>query len=199
MTLKSSLVPLLVCALVTACAPSTKLTAVWKTNEPARARFRQVLVVAQTKDRTQRRAAEMAITRRIKNSKASYEVFTDEEITDPVKAKAKVSSLGFDGAVVVRFVGADTKTTYVPGTTYWGPAPYGSMWGYWGYGWSAAYDPGYLATDTVVTLDSNVYSVSLGELIWASRSDTINPGSITALMDSVIDATVREMKKQKIL
>ena len=52
------------------------------------------------------------------------------------------------------------------------------MWGYWGYGWGAVYDPGYLQADTVVTLESNVYSVPREELLWSSRSETISPSSI---------------------
>jgi hypothetical protein len=73
------------------------------------------------------------------------------------------------------------------------------MWGYWGYGWGAVYDPGYLQSDTVVTLESNVYDVHRESLVWSSRSETISPGSIDDLMRSVVDATVKEMKRQRVL
>ena len=126
-------------------------------------------------------------------------MLTEDEVKDANRVKAKVLSGGFDGAVVVRFVGTERQTTYVPGTAYWGPAPYGAMYGYWGYGWGAAYSPGYLTTDTVVTLESNVYDVAKEALIWSSRSETISPGSINELMQSVIETTVREMRKQKVL
>jgi hypothetical protein len=36
-------------------------------------------------------------------------------------------------------------------------------------------------------------------LVWSSRSDTISPGSIDELMRSVVDATVKEMKRQRVL
>ena len=73
------------------------------------------------------------------------------------------------------------------------------MWGYWGYGWGAVYDPGYLQADTVITLESNVYSVAREDLLWSSRSETISPSSIETLMESVLEKTVREMKKRGVL
>ena len=99
--------------------------------------------------------------------------------------------------MIVRYVGTDKQTTYVPGTTWWGPAPYGSMYGYWGYGWGAVYDPGYLQTDTIISLESLVYDVPKDKLIWASKSETTNPTSMQNLVNSLIDATIAEMKKQK--
>ena len=184
---------------VAACLAPTKLTASWKAPGTTEVRFKKVLVAAQTPDLTRRRTMEDLLAKRIENSTPSYSLLNEEEVKDGNRARAKVVAGGFDGAVVVRFVGTESQTTYVPGTAYWGPAPYGAMWGYWGYGWGAAYSPGYLTTDTVVTLESNIYDVTKEALIWSSRSETISPGSINELMQSVIETTVREMRKQKVL
>jgi hypothetical protein len=193
---------LLVCATVVtlvACGTSTKLTAVWKAPEASATRFKKIIVAAQTKDQASRRSLESHLVSRIPNSTASYEVLTEDETRDQARAKAKVAAAGFDGAVIVRFVGKDTQTTYVPGTTWYGPAPYGSMWGYWGYGWGAVYDPGYLVTDTIISLETHVYDVNNDKLIWASKSDTVSPTSMSDLVNSLVDATVAEMKKQKVI
>jgi hypothetical protein len=185
--------------LAAGCPPETNLTAVWKSPSVTSVRFNKILVAAQAPDQARRRNIEAHLAKRIEHATPSYEVISEAEAKDTNAAKAKIAALGFDGAVIVRFVGTAQQQTYVPGTAYWGPAPYGSMWGYWGYGWGAVYDPGYLVTDTVVTLESNVYSVSRDELIWSSRSETISPSSIESLMNSVIEATVKEMKRQKVL
>jgi hypothetical protein len=184
---------------VAACLAPTKLTASWKAPGTTQVRFNKVFVAAQSPDMTRRRAMEDILVKRIDNATPSYSVLTEAEVKDPSLVKAKLASGGFDGAVVVRFVGTEKQTTYVPGTAYWGPAPYGGFYGYWGYGWGAAYSPGYLTTDTVVTLESNIYDVAKESLIWSSRSETISPGSINELMQSVIETTVREMRKQKVL
>jgi hypothetical protein len=185
--------------LAAGCPPQTNLTAVWKSPSVTAVRFNKILVAAQAPDQARRRNIEAYLAKRIERATPSYEVISEAEAKDTNAAKAKIAAQGFDGAVIVRFVGTTQQQTYVPGTTYWGPAPYGSMWGYWGYGWGAVYDPGYLVTDTVVTLESNVYSISRDELIWSSRSETISPSSIESLMNSVIEATVKEMKRQKVL
>jgi hypothetical protein len=186
-------------ATLVACGTSTKLTAVWKAPDAAGTRFKKILVAAQMKDQTTRRSMESHLVTRIANSQASYELMTEEETRDQARAKAKIAGAGFDGAVVVRFVGKDTQTTYVPGTTWYGPAPYGSFSGYWGYGWGAVYDPGYLVTDTIISLETHVYDIGKDKLIWASKSDTVSPSSMNDLVNSLVDATVAEMKKQKVL
>lgn len=187
-----------VVAATAACLAPTTLTAVWKAPEATGVKFKKVLVAAQTADQARRRAIESYLVKQIANATPSYEVL-GEEVRNTDQAKAKIAAAGFDGAVIVRFVGTKQETTYVPGTTYWGPAPYGSMYGYWGYGWGAVYDPGYMQTDTVITLETNVYSVTTEKLLWSSRSDTISPTNIDNLMQSVVNATVKEMKKQKVL
>ena len=188
-----------VLAAATACLAPTTLTAVWRDPAATGVKFKKVLAAAQTADQARRRAIEAYLAKRIANATPSYEILSGEEVRNTDQAKAKVAAAGFDGAVIVRFVGTTQETTYVPGTSSWGAAPYGSMYGYWGYGYGAVYDPGYMQTDTVVTLETNVYSVATEKLLWSSRSETISPSNIDNLMQSVVDATVKEMKKQKVL
>ncbi|HEY7289141.1 MAG TPA: hypothetical protein VH583_04830 [Vicinamibacterales bacterium] len=191
---------ILVALAASACAPSTRLTAIWKDPQMAPPiSFKKVLVVAQTKDQAVRRSIEDHLATKIPNATPSYRVLTEEEAQSQDHGRSKLAQAGYDGAVVVRFARVEKQTTYVPGTTWWGPAPYGTMWGYWGYGWGMAYDPGYIQRDTVVALESNVYDVSKDKLVWASRSETVNPESAQQLVDSVLDANVKEMKKQKVL
>ena len=61
------------------------------------------------------------------------------------------------------------------------------------------YSPGYLVQDKVVTMDTNVYSLAEGKLVWASRSATYNPMKIPQLVDEIATATTSEMKKQKLI
>jgi hypothetical protein len=79
---------------------------------------------------------EAFLVKRLKTAVPSYELLTEDEARDTARAKAKIMASGFDGAVVVRFVGTQDRQTYTPGTSYWGVAPYGTMWGFWGYGWA---------------------------------------------------------------
>jgi hypothetical protein len=185
--------------IVTACGPSTELTAVWRTPDTIGPRFQKVLVVAQAPQESVRRTVENALVRNIPRGVASFSALGGIDVKDTERARAKIASDGFDGAVVVRFVGVDRQTSYVPGTAYWGPAPYGSLWGYWAYGWVGAYDPGYMKTENVISLESNVYAVSTEKLLWSSRSESVSPVSVDSMIDDLVAATIREMKKQGVL
>ena len=185
--------------LLGACASnSTEVVNAWKDPSLGPTRFNKVLVVFITKDAGLRRAAEDELAHRL-NAVPAYTVIPDSLLRDRNKAKAWVKQEGFDGAVVMRPVAVDKETTYVPGQAYVVPSHYGSMWGYWGSGWGYAYDPGYVQQDQIVSVEANVYSVADNKLVWASRTKTYNPESVRQLINEIVDVTVAEMKKQKVL
>jgi hypothetical protein len=178
---------------------STKMTAVWSDPAAGSIRFNKIVVAFQSSDEVLRRNAEVTFVKRVPKATAAYTLLAGNTVQDRDKAKAIVEKAGFDGAVVMRIVRQDKETVYSPGTSWWGTAPYGSMWGYWGYGWGTAYQPGYITNDTYVTIETNVYSVKDDKLLWASRSESANPETVTKLIEKVISTNIKEMKKRKIL
>jgi hypothetical protein len=182
-----------------ACASSTGLVAKWKDPTVTNIRFQKVLALAVTKDATLRRAIEDELVRQIPRAIPSYSVLSDEELRDVAAAKAKVKAAGFDGAAVFRVVSAEQQTTYVPGTVWYTGPSYGSFWGYYDMGWGAVYDPGYLQTDQIVTVETLVYSLEQDKLVWAARSQTMNPGSVQTLVKDVVDAVAKEMKAEQLI
>jgi hypothetical protein len=48
-------------------------------------------------------------------------------------------------------------------------------------------------------VEANVYPVADDKLVWASRTRTKNPESVHQLVSEIVDATVKEMKRQKVL
>jgi hypothetical protein len=186
--------------LLGACASnSTEVVNSWKEPTFVPRRFNKVLAVYMSKDLGLRRAAEDELARRLGNAVPAYTVLPDSLLTDRNKAKAWVKQAGFDGAVVMRPIRVDQETTYVPGQAYVVPASYGSMWGYWGPGWDYAYDPGRVEQDQVLSVEANVYSVPDDKLVWASRTKTYNPETVRQLVNEIVDVTVKEMKRQKVL
>ena len=191
-----------IASVIGACAPSTSITQSWKDPASTNIKFNKIVAVCMCKDGAFRRSVEDEMAKRIQNSVASYTILPEGEVRDPERARQLFQQRGFDGAVVARLVGVDRETSYVPGAAYTVPPAYGPMWGragYWGYGWGTAYSPGYLVQDKVVTMDTNVYSLAEGKLVWASRSATYNPTKIPQLVDEIATATTSEMKKQKLI
>ncbi|HEY2807356.1 MAG TPA: hypothetical protein VGI91_01050 [Steroidobacteraceae bacterium] len=182
---------------------STTFTSTWKapggtTINPA---GKTVAAVFVTRDEGKRRAGEDAMARDLTERGAhgvpGYTILPENVRADADKARALLREAGVNAVVISRMVGKDQQINYTPGTSF--PTYYGGFGPYWGHGWGAAYDPGYLTTDTYVSIETTVYSLPEDKLLWASTSRTANPSNIDTLVNEVADATAKEMKKQGFL
>lgn len=181
----------LLAAIIVAGCATTHITSAWKDPELGRVPFRKVLVVFQHPDPAARRTLEDEMVRDIPHAQAAYTLFSDAEVGELDRVKARVRADGFDSAVIMRVVSVEREVSYRPGRIHAVPAFYNEFWGYWGYGWRAAYDPGYLRRDRIVTIATNVYSVGDDKLVWASQSETFNPASLRGAIAEVVKVTSR--------
>ena len=55
--------------------------------------------------------------------------------------------------------------------------------------------PQYYPTRVKVRLETNLYDAKTEQKVWSARSRTLNPKSDTALIDSVIEVIVKDLKK----
>ena len=62
---------------------------------------------------------------------------------------------------------------YTPGT--WVSANYGTLWGYYGYGWGSVYVPGSVQKETLVVVETTIFSLPRNQLLWAAVSETQEP------------------------
>jgi len=181
--------------LLAGCAATT-MESSWTNPEAKPISFKRTLVVFMSPNEGVRRPAEDRLVQRIgpERSAPSYTLLNVAEIDDVEKAKAKVRAAGFDGAVVMRIIGKRQEVTYQP------PAYYDRYWGgYHARGWGAVNDPGYLRTDTIVSVETNVYSLADDTLIWSGVSESFDPRSTTAMVDSVADAAAEELRRRGLL
>jgi hypothetical protein len=192
----------LVLALI-ACAESTTFTSTWKAPDAASVTpvGKTIAAVFVTRDEAQRRAAEDTLARDLTARGAhaipSYTMLPNDRHANAEAARARFKEAGADGVVVMRVVGKDQRVTYTPGTAF--PTYYNGFGPYWGYGWQTAYSPGYLETDTLISVETLVYSLRQDKLLWGGTSRTINPDSLSTLVTEVADATAKEMTKQGLL
>jgi hypothetical protein len=168
---------------------STQITSAWKDPDLARLPFNKVLVVFQHSDADLRMRLERSMAAEIPNAVPAHAIFSDAEVRDIEAVKKRVRAEGFDSAVIMRIVGVDREVSYVPGRLYTVPGFYHGFYGYWGYGWRTVYDPGYMRSDRIVTISTNVYSVADDKLVWASQSETFNPTSLRTAVAEVVKVT----------
>jgi hypothetical protein len=180
----------LLAGLLGGCA-STQITRAWSDPDFARVPFRKVLVVFQHADPMLRQRMERTMAGQVANAVPSHAIFSDADVRDVERVKARVREEGFDSTVIMRLVGVDREVSYMPGRLYAAPAYYRDPWGYWGYGWRSVYEPGYLRSDRVVRVATNVYSVADDKLVWASESETFNPSSLREAVAEAVNVTAK--------
>ena len=194
----SSMMALTAAALVLASGcHSTQLAATWAEPNATPIAFHKTVAVFVTKDEALRRSVEDKIAASFPNGIASYRVIPNIQNADQSAILDQLRKTGFDGAVMMRVVDVTTAPSYVAGN-YWYASPY-TFSGYWGASWAYPYDPGYFVADQIVSVETQVYSLSNDKLVYAARSETTNPASAKKLTDSVIRHVRENMKKRGLI
>lgn len=176
------------------CYHKTQLAATWHDPQAKPIGFKKTVAVFVTKDEALRRSVEDRIAGRFPYGVPGYRILPHVDSTmskDVLLAQLKQANV--DGAIIMRVVSVTTDASYVPGT-YWYGAPYGFV-NYWNTAWAYPYDPGYVVTDQIVTVETQVYSISDDKLIFAARSETTNPANAAKLTDSVMRHVMDALKK----
>lgn len=195
-----------VAALIIASTPlvaKTKFQSVWKSPDAANVSLagQKVAALVIDKDDSLRVAGEEALVRELNargmQGVASYRMVPKEELQSADKARVWFEKAGVQGVVAFRVVNDQRRKTYVPGT--WSNPYYTSLWGYYGYGWGAVYDPGYVRDERIISLETLIFSVPKNSLVWAGLSETENPKDGQKVVAEVVKEAVNEMRKQGLL
>jgi hypothetical protein len=190
---------------VAACAASTRFTSTWA--QPSAQPLdpnKKVATVMMSRRESQRRSAELAMADEIRSrgiqAVESFNILPGDAVQDTVLVRRVLVEEGVDAVLVMRVVGKEQQMSYTPGTTYYIAGPYySSTWGYWGYGWGAAYSPGYMTTQRIVSVESLVYSVSQGRLLWAGVSETTNPEDLDSFIRELVRAVGGDLREKGLI
>jgi len=160
---------------------------------------KKVVAVLVSTDEALRRGVETALARELTargaQGVAAYMVIPTADLRDEAKAKALIEQSGAAGVVALRLVGSGQEIS-ATSAEWFSAAPYQSMWnGYWGYGWGGVYVPGYLHTETVLHVETLVYSLEQNKLVWAGQSKTTNPKDATTAVKQIVSKLASEIKK----
>ena len=126
---------------------------------------------------------------------AGHTIVPKDVTEDQDKVKELLSSAGVVGAVVMRVVSQTQEISSSPGMISYTGSYYPSFYGYWSYGWTAMYQPGQIRSDTVVSIETLLYSVKEDKLLWAGLSKTTNPENIPKFINQLVSAAGKEIKK----
>jgi hypothetical protein len=184
-----------------AASAGTSFRSTWRAPDarPGTFQGKKVVAVFISTEEALRRGVEDSLahelTRRGAQGVQAYSLIPTAEIRDEAKAKAKITEAGAAGIVTLRLVGRDLDVSS-SAASYYSAANYAGVWGgYWSYGWGGVYDPGYVRTETVLHVETLVYSLEQNKLVWAGQSRTTNPKSADALVRDIVGKVAGEMKK----
>ena len=190
----------MIVALTTVLSAKIDFTSTWKWMDASTVSFagKKVAALVISQDDSLRVAGEEALVRELTarglQGVATYRIAPKEELQKAERAKVWFEKANVEGVVAVRPVSADKVSTYTPGT--WINPYYSTLWGYYGYGWGSVYIPGRTDRETVVVVESTIYSVPRNQLVWAGVSETRNPKELRQFVEELVKEAVSELQKQ---
>lgn len=187
-------------ALILAGCASTSFISTWKNPavEPlGEVKGQTIIAAVAAEDEYIRHDAEdtlaAELTKRGNKGVPSYTLLPPG-LKDETIAKAAFEKSGAVGVVVMRPLAVEEELS-VSASVYTGPY-YGGFWGgYWGYGWGYPYSASTVQTDTVIIVETLVYSLKHNKLVWSGRSKTTNPSNVASFVKELVSAAAWEMNK----
>jgi hypothetical protein len=190
-------------ALLVACGAVTKIPVAWRNPGDQGAPYRKIFVIGVAEKDASRRLFEDRFAAVLSSGGAaaspSYATLPQSQRLSEAEIREAIRGGGYDAVVVTRLLGVDEKTEYVPPRTYTVPGYYRGYYGYYDSTWEIVHEPGYYTTHTVVRLETNLYDVGTGELVWSGQSETFNPSSVQDIIDSVTKAVAKRLGKEGLI
>jgi len=160
--------------------------------------FQHVVAIAAVREGAQQRIAEDALVASASRTRvtAAYTLVTQEDRANADRLRAVLQQQGIDGAITVRLLGVDERETYVPGTSR---AYAGGYYGYYSRVGAPIYEPGYTRRDTTVKVETSLYDVAEGKLLWTGVSETLNPTVVDGLIREIVEAAGKQLADEGLL
>ena len=199
-----------------ACARTTRLDSSWRDPGFQESSLNRLLIVAAGRTPLERRLFEdqfvAALRARGVDAQASYPLIGDTRV-DSALVEAQMHRAGCDGIFVSRVVDRQTVRRYY-GTGYFPVNPAGlfgysgppsryhaGWWPYYSLGYGDAVGGAFAAEDQRVSVETNLYRHSDGQLVWSGLSrqwlsSTSAPGSETG---NVVRALVAELIRANVV
>jgi hypothetical protein len=164
---------------------------------------KKVATLVITDDLSLRMSAEEALAREITTrgamASASYRFIPKEELEDKDKAREWFFRGGYEGVVTLRLVDVTKEQRYSAVVWISGNPYYNNFWDYYGNGWATVVPLGSPKADTTLAVETVIYTIKDGKLIWAGISETTNPKDVASYVKGLVKAVGDELRKAKLV
>ncbi|RLD20831.1 MAG: hypothetical protein DRI71_09895 [Bacteroidetes bacterium] len=190
---------------------STSISASWMSEAHHPRNFKKLMVIGMSTNVAARATFEdeLVYYMRLKgiNAVAASSVMPPDRALvneSPEVQKKRLVDEGFDGVFAISLLEKNESTKYVYGSNDYMPTSfyggyYGSFYSYYPHMYSNVYQPGYYAASTEIIMNSSLFDVESGELLWSAQSDTSDPSSVDDAAHSYAKSMITQILKRKII
>ena len=190
---------------------STSISASWKADTHEGQRYDKLLVIGMSTNVAARATVEdeLVYFLRLKgiNAIAASSVLPPDRsiVSGPHEvAEAKLKEMGFDGIFAISLREKKESTKYVQGSAAYSPTSYyggyyGSFYSYYPHMYTNVYQPGYYVASESIILNSSLFDVATGQLLWSAQSETTDPSDLDSFANSYARSMTSHLIKRDII
>lgn len=195
--------------MIFASCSSTQVISSYKDEKAPVKDYKKILVLGifQQKDRATRMAMENEMASRLNDlgykavtaidayGPKAFDKVAEEDIAKKVKAE------GYDAVITTAVLDKKNDQAYQPGTVRYQPVAvnYDRLGRYYSTVYDRVYDPGYYTTSTNYFLESNLYDVANGDLIYSVQTQAYDPSSASVLAVDNSKKIIKDLREKGVL
>lgn len=204
-TLRNAPKWLLVAVVLSSCASSNQMVSEWKDPSYSARSGQKIVVMAVAENEINGRIWETEMSKQLQSR--GFQALAGSALLgatgtrpDSAAVAQKVADAGADLVFVTRVLAIDKESTYIPGNTYVAPGTYyGGYFGLFTHAYTAIETPGYIQQDTIVRLETSVFDVQTGRLVWGGVSESFNPGSTSSLAANMALKIIHRLERSGVI
>ncbi len=188
--------------LLESCATTT-MTGSWVDPTYSGGGFKKIMIVGVAKRAVIRNIFESAFVTQLQKrgiEGVPSARFADGSELNKEMIAATLKELGCDGILITRMVDQKTRTTYYPPTGYVVPVAYrGGFYSYYSGAVAVVSSPGYVEESTTASLETNLYDVKTGGLVWTGLTDTEVYNDPEGQFNELISLLIKKIAADKLI
>ncbi|MGB5276248.1 MAG: hypothetical protein WBO16_11985 [Gammaproteobacteria bacterium] len=194
---------------LSSCA-NTKFTKQWLAEDFDQEPYDDILVLVVADKMGNRQDAENYIVEKLGetgiDAMPSFDILPKTETIDRDAVGKAIDGLQLDAVIVMFATGVTEEEYFVPARRFgvyagygYGHSHYDSFYNYYPHAVNYVYIPGYDNTHYVVALETSLFDLNTGNMVWSGQSNTFAPESVDDVIHNITVLTISELKKKRII
>ena len=205
-----TLIAVMILSLMASSCANTRFTKQWVDEDFDGEPYDDILVLVVADKMGNRQDAENYIVEKLGeagiDAMQSYDILPKTETIDAEAVDKAIDGLQLDAVIVMYATGVTEEEYFVPARRFgvyagygYGHAHYGSFYDYYPHAFTYVYIPGYDNTHYVVTLETTLFDLNTGKMVWSGQSNTFAPESVDDVIHNITVLTISELRKKNII